>query len=45
MARWDYHTVHIQQLRLLNSFLHDDQLSEFATRWAGYLKADYADHN
>jgi len=45
LARWDYHTVHIQQLRLLNSFLHDDQISEFATRWGGYLKADYADHN
>jgi len=45
LARWDYHTVHIQQLRLLNSFLHDEMLSEFATRWNGYLKGDYADHN
>lgn len=45
LARWDYHTVHVQQLRLLNSFLHDQELENFAFRWEEYTKGNYAAHN
>ncbi|CAG5104229.1 Oidioi.mRNA.OKI2018_I69.chr1.g1152.t1.cds [Oikopleura dioica] len=45
LARWDYHTVHVQQLRLLNSFLDDPVIESFALRWEEYTKGNYASHN
>jgi len=45
-ARWDYHTVHIQQLNLFKSVFRDDAIfAEFAARWTGYLNGHYSDHN
>jgi len=45
LARWDYHTVHVQQLRLLNSFLDEPVIESFALRWEEYTKGNYASHN
>lgn len=45
-ARWDYHTVHIQQLNLFKSVFRGDAIfAEFAARWTGYLNGHYSDHN
>ena len=45
-ARWDYHTVHIQQLNLFKSVFPDQPIfAEMATRWMGYLNGHYSDHN
>ena len=45
-ARWDYHTVHIQQLNLFKSvFPNEPIFAEFAARWTGYLNGHYSDHN
>ena len=44
-ARWDYHTVHIQQLNVFKSILHDEIFEKFSSRWTGYLNGHYSDHN
>ncbi|XP_069110773.1 D-glucuronyl C5-epimerase-like [Argopecten irradians] len=44
-ARWDYHTVHINQLLLL-SLINDEPLFQTtAQRWMGYLKGKLSPHN
>ncbi|ELT98477.1 hypothetical protein CAPTEDRAFT_225290 [Capitella teleta] len=45
LARWDYHTTHINQLLLLATIDSDPLLSETASRWAGYMKGHRAPHN
>ncbi|XP_074599664.1 D-glucuronyl C5-epimerase B-like [Brevipalpus obovatus] len=45
LARWDYHTTHINQLLYLNSFLNESQFSNTAKRWIGYMKGRRAPHN
>ncbi|XP_054708007.1 D-glucuronyl C5-epimerase B-like [Uloborus diversus] len=45
LARWDYHSTHINQLLFLNT-IHDDQiLRSVAERWTGYMKGKKAPHN
>ena len=44
-ARWDYHTVHIQQLNVFKSVRHEEIFAKFASRWLGYLNGHYSDHN
>ena len=45
IARWDYHTTHINQLLYLNTLLKDQYLSTVSKRWIGYLKGKRAAHN
>ncbi|XP_075237680.1 D-glucuronyl C5-epimerase isoform X2 [Lycorma delicatula] len=37
IARWDYHSTHINQLLLLATIDKDPLLSTTATRWVGYM--------
>ena len=48
LARWDYHTTHINQLLLLATIEEDPNDSLFqdtAQRWIGYMKGQRAPHN
>ncbi|XP_022251694.1 D-glucuronyl C5-epimerase-like isoform X2 [Limulus polyphemus] len=45
LARWDYHTTHINQLLLLSTFESDPILKSVADRWIGYMKGKRAAHN
>jgi len=47
IARWDYHTTHINQLLLLASIHNHSskQLMETAERWRGYMVGKKASHN
>ncbi|CAG0894028.1 unnamed protein product [Cyprideis torosa] len=45
LARWDYHTVHINQLTHLATIIDAPLLNETAKRWASYLKGKRASHN
>ena len=45
LARWDYHTTHINQLLLLGTVDADPILNATASRWLKYMKGERAPHN
>ncbi|XP_066065442.1 D-glucuronyl C5-epimerase isoform X2 [Chamaea fasciata] len=45
LARWDYHTTHINQLQLLASVDDAPLFKEFVKRWKSYLRGGRAKHN
>lgn len=45
IARWDYHTTHINQLLFLNTLIDSMQLQSTAKRWISYMKGKRAAHN
>ncbi|XP_020796278.2 D-glucuronyl C5-epimerase B [Boleophthalmus pectinirostris] len=45
LARWDYHTTHINQLQLLASIDSAPIFKDVVRRWKGYLKGIRAKHN
>ncbi|KAM9494416.1 D-glucuronyl C5-epimerase B isoform 1-T2 [Clarias gariepinus] len=45
LARWDYHTTHINQLQLLASIDDSPIFRDFAKRWKSYMKGGRAKHN
>lgn len=45
IARWDYHTTHINQLLHLNTVFNDLHLQTTAKRWISYMKGHRAPHN
>ncbi|XP_076852157.1 D-glucuronyl C5-epimerase B [Brachyhypopomus gauderio] len=45
LARWDYHTTHINQLQLLASIDDAPVFRDFVKRWKSYLKGGRAKHN
>lgn len=45
VARWDYHTTHINQLQLLGSIDNAPIFREYLRRWKTYLKGGRAKHN
>ncbi|XP_029431068.1 D-glucuronyl C5-epimerase isoform X1 [Rhinatrema bivittatum] len=45
LARWDYHTTHINQLQLLSSIDSSPVFKDFLKRWKSYLKGGRAKHN
>ncbi|KAF6732603.1 D-glucuronyl C5-epimerase [Oryzias melastigma] len=45
LARWDYHTTHINQLQLLASIDNAAIFKDVIKRWKGYLKGIRAKHN
>ena len=45
LARWDYHTTHINQLLFLNTILNETVFKNTAKRWIGYMKGYRAVHN
>uniref|UniRef100_A0A8C6WTS0 heparosan-N-sulfate-glucuronate 5-epimerase n=1 Tax=Neogobius melanostomus TaxID=47308 RepID=A0A8C6WTS0_9GOBI len=45
LARWDYHTTHINQLQLLGSVDSAPVFRDVVRRWKGYLKGVRAKHN
>ncbi|XP_029420890.1 D-glucuronyl C5-epimerase isoform X2 [Nannospalax galili] len=45
LARWDYHTTHINQLQLLSTIDESPIFREFVKRWKSYLKGSRAKHN
>lgn len=44
-ARWDYHAVHVGQLRWLGTVDADPIFNATATRWHGYMRGHLAPHN
>lgn len=45
LARWDYHSTHINQLLFLSTVHSDPVLKSVAERWTGYMKGKRASHN
>lgn len=45
LARWDYHTTHINQLQLLSTIDESAVFREFVKRWKSYLRGGRAKHN
>lgn len=45
LARWDYHSTHINQLLYLNSIMNVESLRRTADRWIGYMQGQRAAHN
>ncbi|XP_026175724.1 D-glucuronyl C5-epimerase B [Mastacembelus armatus] len=45
LARWDYHTTHINQLQLLASIDNSPIFKDVVKRWKNYLKGIRAKHN
>ncbi|CAL8361862.1 D-glucuronyl C5-epimerase B [Gadus morhua] len=45
LARWDYHTTHINQLQLLASIDNAAIFKDVVKRWKSYLKGGRAKHN
>ncbi|KAG8196218.1 hypothetical protein JTE90_007943 [Oedothorax gibbosus] len=45
VARWDYHSTHVNQLLFLLTIHPDPTLKSVADRWAGYMKGKRAPHN
>lgn len=45
LARWDYHTTHINQLQLLASIDSSPIFKDVVKRWKNYLKGVRAKHN
>lgn len=45
LARWDYHSTHVNQLLYLNTIVHNDIFKATADRWAAYMRGHRAEHN
>jgi heparosan-N-sulfate-glucuronate 5-epimerase len=45
VARWDYHSTHINQLLLLSTIHNNSLLKDTAERWRGYMVGKRAPHN
>ena len=45
LARWDYHSVHINLLSHLNTILNDPNIDACVQRWITYMKGKRAAHN
>nr|SVE76253.1 EOG090X0272 [Daphnia longispina] len=45
IARWDYHSTHINQLLLLSTIDSDPILTNVAERWISYMSGKRAAHN
>ncbi|XP_064642168.1 D-glucuronyl C5-epimerase-like isoform X2 [Lineus longissimus] len=45
LARWDYHTTHVNQILLLSTVDDDPILKNTAERWIDYMKGKRAPHN
>lgn len=45
LARWDYHSTHINQLLHLYTIVRGDIIQTTAERWIGYMKGHRASHN
>ncbi|XP_063984404.1 D-glucuronyl C5-epimerase B isoform X2 [Diachasmimorpha longicaudata] len=45
LARWDYHSTHINQLLLLSTIDSDQLFGVTAERWIGYMNGKRAAHN
>lgn len=45
LARWDYHSTHINQLLFLSTIHDDPILKSTSERWTGYMKGKRAPHN
>lgn len=45
LARWDYHTTHIDQLLYLSTIIDDFYFQTSAKRWISYTKGKRASHN
>ncbi|GIY35471.1 d-glucuronyl C5-epimerase B [Caerostris darwini] len=45
LARWDYHSTHINQLLFLSTIHNDPVLKSISDRWTGYMKGKRAPHN
>nr|CAG4643050.1 EOG090X0272 [Ilyocryptus agilis] len=45
IARWDYHSTHVNQLLLLSTIDPDPILVSVANRWIGYMQGKRAAHN
>ncbi|QQP48837.1 Uncharacterized protein FKW44_009276, partial [Caligus rogercresseyi] len=48
LARWDYHSTHINLLYALSSVQNGSsqgQMIEIAERWTNYMLGDYSEHN
>nr|CAG4651634.1 EOG090X0272 [Triops cancriformis] len=45
IARWDYHSTHVNQLLLLSTIDKDPILKTTAQRWMNYMKGKKAPHN
>ncbi|ELT98840.1 hypothetical protein CAPTEDRAFT_116543, partial [Capitella teleta] len=45
LARWDYHSTHINQLLLLSTVDADPILRDTASRWTSYMQGHRAPHN
>lgn len=45
LARWDYHTTHINQMQLLASIDDSPIFRDFTKRWKSYMKGGRAKHN
>lgn len=45
IARWDYHSTHVNQLLLLNTIDGDPIFGSTAERWIGYMNGKRASHN
>ena len=45
IARWDYHSTHINQLLLLATVDSEPMLNTVAQRWIGYMQGKRAAHN
>ncbi|XP_015598441.1 D-glucuronyl C5-epimerase B isoform X2 [Cephus cinctus] len=45
LARWDYHSTHVNQLLLLNTIDNDPIFTTTADRWIGYMNGKKAAHN
>ncbi|XP_048173910.1 D-glucuronyl C5-epimerase isoform X2 [Corvus hawaiiensis] len=45
LARWDYHTTHINQLQLLSTVDDAPVFKEVVKRWKSYLRGGRAKHN
>ncbi|KFM77791.1 D-glucuronyl C5-epimerase, partial [Stegodyphus mimosarum] len=45
LARWDYHSTHINQLLFLSTIHDDPILKSVSERWTGYMKGKKAPHN
>lgn len=45
IARWDYHSTHINQILLLSTIDNDQIFTTTAERWIGYMNGKRAAHN
>ena len=45
LARWDYHTTHINQLLYLNTLFKESVFKNTTKRWISYMKGYRAAHN